>query len=106
MKSIDAPALAQWLADSQRAAPQLIDVREPWECDICRIPGSEPISLRSLPVNLARIDTQRPVVCICHHGARSAYATMFLTQQGIDAYNLNGGIDAWARHVEPAMPTY
>jgi rhodanese-related sulfurtransferase len=106
MKSIDANALAQWLADSQRPAPQLVDVREPWECAVCSIAGSEAIPMRSLPGEMSRIDARRPVVCICHHGQRSAYAAIYLSQQGIDVYNLSGGIDAWARQVDTAMPKY
>jgi rhodanese-related sulfurtransferase len=106
MKSIDAAALAQWLADSQRPAPQLVDVREPWEYAVCSIAGSEAIPMRSLPAEMSRIDAHRPVVCICHHGQRSAHAAMYLSRHGIDVYNLSGGIDAWARQVDTAMPKY
>jgi rhodanese-related sulfurtransferase len=109
MKALDAPALARWLADPQRPAPRLIDVREPWEVAVCRIDGSEAIPLRALPEALARLgpgDGSRPVVCICHHGGRSARAAAFLARQGIDAYNLTGGVDAWSRLVDPALPKY
>jgi rhodanese-related sulfurtransferase len=106
MKSIDAPALAQWMTDSQRSPPQVLDVREPWELAICRIEGSDSIPLRALPAELPRLDDGRPVVCVCHHGGRSAHAAMFLARQGFDVYNLIGGIDAWARQVDATMPKY
>jgi rhodanese-related sulfurtransferase len=107
MKSVTAPELAAWIADPARTPPLLLDVREPWEAQICRIDGSELVPMRMLPDRLPDMDTQRPVVCICHHGGRSAHVTMFLARQGFDdVYNLTGGVDAWARQVDSAMPTY
>jgi rhodanese-related sulfurtransferase len=99
--------LADWLADPARTPPVLLDVREPWEHDICRIEGAQLTPLQQVPQAAAALDPQRPVVCICHHGTRSAHAAMFLQRQGIDpVFNLAGGIDAWARLVDRAMPTY
>ncbi len=107
MKTISAPTLAQWLQDPQRPAPQLLDVREPWEHEVCRIVGSRLLPLRALPVQLDQLDPERPLVCICHHGARSAHVAMWLARQGFaDVYNLSGGVDAWARQVDPEMATY
>lgn len=107
MKTIAAPALAQWLQDPSRDAPQLLDVREPWEHQICRIDGSRLLPMRSLPAQLAELDPQRPVVCICHHGGRSAHVAMWLARQGFaEVYNLSGGVDAWARQVDAQMATY
>jgi rhodanese-related sulfurtransferase len=107
MKTISAPTLAQWLQDPQRPAPQLLDVREPWEYEVCRITGSRLLPLRTLPVQLDQLEPDRPVVCICHHGARSAHVAMWLARQGFtDVYNLSGGVDAWARQVDPEMATY
>ncbi|MCU0765402.1 MAG: rhodanese-like domain-containing protein [Burkholderiaceae bacterium] len=107
MKTISAPALAQWLQDPERPAPQLLDVREPWERQICGIAGSQLLPMRTLPAQVHELDAQRPVVCICHHGGRSAHAAMWLARQGFaDVYNLSGGVDAWARQVDPAMATY
>jgi rhodanese-related sulfurtransferase len=107
MKSVTAPELAQWLHDDKRQRPLLLDVREPWEFQICRIDGSELIPLGALAVRVRELDRMRPTVCICHHGNRSAHATLFLMQHGFaDVYNLTGGVDAWARQVDPAMPVY
>ena len=107
MKTISAAELADWLADEHRERPLLLDVREPWETQICAIPGSEQVPMREVPTALERLDRERPIVCICHHGGRSAHVAMFLLRQGFaDVYNLSGGVDAWARQVDPAMPVY
>jgi rhodanese-related sulfurtransferase len=107
MKTISAPALAQWLQDPDRPAPQLLDVREPWEFQICQIAGSRLMPMRTLPVEAEALDPEQPLVCICHHGARSAHVAMWLARQGFaDVYNLSGGVDAWARQVDPRMATY
>ncbi len=107
MKSVSASELSAWLADKDRPPPVLLDVREPWETQICRIEGSELMPMQTLPGRLSELDPDRPVVCICHLGGRSMQVAMFLTRQGFtDAYNLTGGVDAWARQVDTAMPTY
>ena len=107
MEAITPGQLAHWLADASRPAPVLLDVREPWEHQICRIPGSDLVPLGTVAAHLDALDPGRPVVCICHHGARSAQAAMFLGAQGIaQVYNLTGGVDAWARDVDPAMALY
>jgi rhodanese-related sulfurtransferase len=107
MKTVSARELATWLADEMRDKPQLLDVREPWETQICRIPGSELVPMQALAARLPELDAERPIVCICHHGGRSAHVAMFLARHGHpDVYNLTGGVDAWARQVDTAMPTY
>jgi len=107
MKTISAPELAHWLADPQRPPPLLLDVREPWEQQICRIDGSELVPMRALPARLNELDPARPTICICHHGGRSAHVAMFLARQGFaEVYNLTGGVDAWARQVDRRMATY
>ena len=107
MKSVSASELSAWLADAGRAPPLLLDVREPWETQICRIEPSELVPMRALPAKVHELDTNRPIVCICHHGGRSMHVAMFLARQGFEnVYNLTGGVDAWARQVDTAMPTY
>jgi rhodanese-related sulfurtransferase len=107
MKSVSAPELSAWLADKGRAAPVLLDVREPWETQICRIEGSVLMPMQSLPARIHELDPSQPTVCICHHGGRSAHVAMFLARQGFEnVCNLTGGVDAWARQVDTAMPTY
>jgi rhodanese-related sulfurtransferase len=107
MKTISAPALAQWLQDPDRPPPHLLDMREPWEHQICHIAGSRLLPMRALPAQIDQLDPQQPVVCICHHGGRSAHMAMWLARQGFaDVYNLSGGVDAWARQIDPKMATY
>lgn len=107
MKTISAPTLARWLHDPEAPKPFMLDVREPWEYQVCHIDGSTLLPMASLPARLEEIDPHSPLVCICHHGARSARVAMWLSRQGFaDVYNLSGGVDAWAKQVDPKMPTY
>jgi rhodanese-related sulfurtransferase len=107
MQNLTAPALAEWLADQSRAAPVLLDVREPWEIETAKIAGSTLIPMREIPARSEELDDEAPVVCVCHHGARSAQVAMFLESRGHkNVFNLQGGIDAWSRQVDPAVPTY
>jgi rhodanese-related sulfurtransferase len=107
MKSISAADLANWLADETRTPPLLLDVREPWEQQICTITGSQSMPMRQIPVAFSTLDPHRAIVCVCHHGGRSAQVAMFLQRQGCeDVYNLTGGVDAWARQVDQSMPVY
>lgn len=96
--------------DAMRRAGEdhvLVDVREPWEMDLVSIEGSVPIPMRTIPDRIAEIPKDKPVVVMCHHGGRSAQVMMWLRQQGFDqATNLSGGIDAWARRIDPDMRTY
>jgi rhodanese-related sulfurtransferase len=103
-----APAqLAAWLGDQARARPQLLDVREPWEFQTCHIAESRPMPMAEVPKRLAELDPQAETVVICHHGSRSMQVAMFLEKQGFKrVHNLAGGMDAWARSVDPSMPTY
>lgn len=85
----------------------LLDVREQWEFDIVHLPGSVLIPLSQLPQRLGGLDADRPVVVICHHGVRSRAAAKLLEQSGFaKVINLKGGIDAWAREVNPNMAVY
>jgi rhodanese-related sulfurtransferase len=92
----------------QAGAPHaVLDVREPWETALCLIPDSLTIPLGSLPTQLERVPSEQPLVVVCHHGGRSMQAVMWLRAQGYEnAINLRGGVDAWARQVDPTMATY
>ena len=107
MQHLSAPELARWLADDTRPQPVLLDVREPWEFQTCHIAGAAPMPMRTVPARLAELDPAQPVVCICHHGARSMQVAGFLEQNGFaDVTNLTGGVHAWALQVDNNMPTY
>jgi adenylyltransferase/sulfurtransferase len=87
--------------------PQIIDVREPREYEICRIPGARLIPLAELPRRLAEIDPAREVILQCKVGGRSARAAAFLRAQGFhNARNLTGGILAWIDQVDSSLPKY
>lgn len=88
----------------ERGEVQLIDVREPYEWDAGRIPGARHIELERLPSRAGEIDRERPVVFQCRLGARSAMATAAFRASGWEAYNLTGGIQAWADAGLPLEP--
>ena len=101
------PHRAAWLADDARGRPVLLDVREPWEYATCRLDGSVSIPMNEIPGRLAEIDLDAPLVCICHHGARSMQVAAFLASRGADdVHNLTGGVAAWAARVDPTFPVY
>jgi adenylyltransferase/sulfurtransferase len=85
----------------------LIDVREPHEYEIARIPGARLIPLGSLPEHLSELDSSREIVLHCHHGQRSMRALEQLRDSGFRKLkNLRGGIDAWSQQVDPSVPRY
>jgi adenylyltransferase/sulfurtransferase len=84
----------------------LVDVREPWEAEIAAIDGAVLIPLGSLEEGLDKLDRRKPIVVYCHHGVRSASARALLEANGFSASHLAGGIDAWARDLDPAMARY
>jgi rhodanese-related sulfurtransferase len=107
MERITAGELAAWLADEGREKPVLLDVREPWEYEKARIDGATLMPMGELPSRIGQIDEDKEVVAICHHGGRSMQVAMFLEKQGFKrVHNLVGGIDAWSRTVDPAVPLY
>jgi adenylyltransferase/sulfurtransferase len=84
----------------------LIDVREPYEWNIARLPNARLIPLRSLPAELASLDRSREVIVYCRSGRRSADATRDLRAAGFRATNLAGGILRWSDDVDPTVPKY
>jgi sulfur-carrier protein adenylyltransferase/sulfurtransferase len=86
---------------------QLIDVREPHEVDICEI-GGELIPQGDIPRNVEKVSKDKKVVIHCRSGARSGNVIQWLEKNHgyTNLYNLKGGILAWAREIDPEMPTY
>jgi adenylyltransferase/sulfurtransferase len=98
-------ALATRLAAG--ATPVLLDVREPHEWRIARLPGARLVPLDTLADAAHTLDPQVELVVYCHLGIRSAAAVSWLREQGFArARNLTGGIDRWSREVDPSMPRY
>lgn len=86
---------------------QVIDVREPFEAEIAKLPAAEVIPLAQLQAGLDRIRADVPVVVYCHHDARSSRAMAVLREAGrASVRQLAGGIDAWAAEVDPTMRRY
>ena len=100
-------------------APVLLDVREPWEFELASIQlaGADTLHIPMGEI-MSRFDeidaarrvgdvAARPIVCICHHGMRSAQVVAFLERQGwAPVYNLAGGIEAWSTEVDAGVPRY
>jgi len=85
----------------------LLDVREDWEYNLAKLPGSVLIPLGTLPQSLQQLDSKAEIIAYCHKGMRSADAINFLYQQGYkNVKNLVGGIEAWSVHVDPTVPRY
>ncbi|MBH40364.1 MAG: molybdenum cofactor biosynthesis protein MoeB [Chloroflexi bacterium] len=85
----------------------VLDVREPQEFQICRIPGSTLIPLNDLPQRLAELEGYKDMVVHCKSGVRSAKAVKLLHEAGFsDAKNLRGGILAWIDEIDPSLPKY
>ena len=99
-----------WL-QAQPARPLLLDVREPWEVQTASVTPDAfdlvTIPMNEIPARLAELPADRPIACLCHHGARSLRVAMFLAQQGYESVaNVAGGIDAWSQERDPGIPRY
>jgi len=110
----EAPALDEVTAtelkqrmDSGREM-QVIDVREPFEYEIAKIPGTKLIPLNQVVARMNEIDPSRDTVVHCKGGVRSAKAIASLKQAGFPGrlINLKGGITAWSDEVDQAVPKY
>jgi rhodanese-related sulfurtransferase len=85
----------------------LVDVREPWESDICKIAGATLIPMGTVPANLQALDTDDEIVVYCHRGMRSLDVTVWLRGQGVErAKSLAGGIERWSLEIDPNVPRY
>ena len=102
---VDATTLKRLLDGGSKL--KLLDVREPYEYELCHIPGSRLIPLEELEKRVGELDPADEIVVYCHVGVRSARAVEFLSSKGFRrARNLMGGIRAWADSVDPKMPVY
>ncbi len=106
---------AEWQIDPREVKARLdrgerlvlLDVREPHELQICKIPGAKNIPLSELPRRIHELDSAEEIVVYCKMGGRSAKAVEFLRQVGFrKVKNLRGGTNLWAELVDPSMPRY
>jgi len=86
----------------------LLDVREPWEVELCRLPGAHSIPMGDIPSRAHQeLDPDARIVVYCHHGVRSLNVVFWLREQGFErAQSLAGGIEDWARIADPSMARY
>jgi len=85
----------------------LLDVREPFELEIASLPGAVNIPLGELPARLGELDPGAETLILCRSGGRSANALEFLRDAGFSKlWNVEGGINAWSRRIDPAVPLY
>ena len=85
----------------------LVDVREPSEWEVCRLPGARLAPLSCFGDALSTFTSARPVVLYCHHGVRSLTALRRLRAAGVTrVLSLAGGIERWAVEVDPGVPRY
>ncbi len=102
---ISARELARRLGEPN--PPLLLDVREPHELQISALPGALNIPLGTLAARLSELDSAREMVILCKAGTRSARALELLVSAGFKRVkNLYGGINAWAREIDPNLPIY
>lgn len=98
IKEIDTTELDQWLSENINNTVKLVDIRTPAEVAQGAIPGHQHIPMHNLIGEIDELKTHEKVVLYCRSGARSAQATSYFNQNGMEhIYNLRGGIIAWAR---------
>ena len=86
----------------------LLDVREPWECKAAHLEGGKHIPMGDIPTRAHQeLDPDERIIVMCHRGMRSLSVANWLRQQGFEkSQSMRGGIDGWARTVDPKVPLY
>lgn len=106
MREFSAVQLKEYL-DNCDEQPLLLDVRQPWEYEICKIDDSMLIPMAQIPAEMESLEKDRETVVICHHGIRSRRVGQYLEHYGFsNIINLSGGVKQWAAFVDLQMPTY
>ncbi len=106
--------LDAWIQSQAGAGAKalVLDVREPWELERASIGPHASYELMAIPMNevparLAELNPDRPLACLCHHGARSMRVASFLAGHGFGQLaNIAGGIDAWSQQLDASVPRY
>ena len=105
MDEITPQALKERLDRGER--PVLVDVRQDWETKLCRLDNSVHIPIEEIEFRTEELNPEDDIVVYCHQGVRSAAVANYLRQLGFKrAVNLAGGLDSWARAVDPSMRRY
>ena len=91
----------------RKEATLLLDVRQDWETKLCRLPNAVHIPIEEIELRVEELNADDAIVVYCHAGVRSAAVAEFLRSLGFkDVRNLAGGVDLWARTVDPTMRRY
>jgi sulfur-carrier protein adenylyltransferase/sulfurtransferase len=105
MNEITPQELKARLASADR--PLLLDVRQDWETRLCRLENAVHIPIEEIELRSDELNGDDEIVVYCHQGVRSAAVAEYLRQQGFkNVKNLLGGLDHWARTVDPTMRRY
>jgi rhodanese-related sulfurtransferase len=105
IRQVEPEEVAERLAGGEKL--RLLDVRTPQEWETARIDGSELVTPVLAGEILSSWSRETPLVVLCHHGIRSLPAAFRLAREGFaEVGNLKGGIEAWSRRVDPAVPRY
>lgn len=91
---------------TQADPPIVLDVREPWELEIARLPATLDIPMGEVSARVDELPRDHDIVVICRSGGRSAQVAVFLEGAGCRVRNLAGGILAWAREIDPTLAAY
>jgi len=87
--------------------PLLLDVRQDWETRLCRLPNAVHIPIEEIELRVEELNAEDDIVVYCHQGVRSAAVAEYLRSLGFKSVrNLSGGLDLWARTVDPGMRRY
>jgi adenylyltransferase/sulfurtransferase len=87
--------------------PLLLDVRQDWETKLCRLPNAVHIPIEEIELRVEELNPADDIVVYCHQGVRSAAVAEFLRSLGFTSVrNLTGGLDHWARAIDPEMRRY
>lgn len=97
------PSIDPLDAHERRRSLCFIDVRKAYEWQAGHIEGSRHVTLQEVPASVNAIGRDLPIVVVCQIGQRSALATVFLREHGLEAYNLDGGLEMWARNDLPLV---
>jgi rhodanese-related sulfurtransferase len=105
MHEITSQELRTRLDSAQR--PLLLDVRQEWETKLCRLENAVHIPIEEIELRVEELNPADEIVVYCHQGVRSASVAEFLRQSGFqNVRNLAGGLDHWARTIDPSMRRY
>jgi len=84
----------------------LLDIREDWEREICKIQGDLHIKMNEILAKMDEISRDKEIIVYCHSGNRSMHVARYMAAHGFDAKSMEGGIDEWAHVIDKSMRTY